>query len=160
MFSTDLNEYRKMTAKEVWDEIDYNYAINDDSIVYRLETDEYNIMVSVTNWKDEGVECCCEIEEASNCGLVAQGFGDTAQEALHDAIVDMVSLDVLREEDNCEDAVNGIAYEAYQIINGHTPMYKMDVKLIDELKGYACAIVKRYGRFYGIEWEEFRIGRV
>ena len=158
MLNTNINEYRKMTAQEVWDEIDWNYGINADSIVYRLETDEYNVMVSVTNYDDPfpvGIECVCEVEDASNGDLIAQGFGGTAEQALLDAAVEMVGTDVLREEDNCEDAVNGIAYEAYQTIHGETPMFMMDVEEMDKLIALARTYVKRQGHFFGIEWEEF-----
>lgn len=66
-----------------------------------------------------------------------------------------VAASVMLEEDNCEDAVNGIAYEAYQAMNGETPMYLMDVDEMDRLLGEARAYVKANCDGYGFEWEEF-----
>lgn len=62
---------------------------------------------------------------------------------------------VMRAEGNCEDAVNGIAYEAYQLLYGPTPIGEMDRRRVDELMGAARWHVKEHGAAYGIEWEEF-----
>lgn len=69
--------------------------------------------------------------------------------------VEAVAHDVMEAEDNCEDAVNGIAYEAYQRLYGETPMHEMNQRYVDELLYAARWHVRKHGEAYGIEWEEF-----
>lgn len=75
--------------------------------------------------------------------------------AIHMAFVDEVGRTALASEGNCEDAVNVCAYLAYQARNGETPMSEMDVEEMDEFIAASRESVKKNGRFYGIEWEEF-----
>ena len=70
----------------------------------------------------------------------------------------MVSMrdDVIAEQGNSEDAVNVLAYEAYQIVYGETSMCDMDVELMDELLVKAAWHVETRCEYCGIEWEEYR----
>ena len=74
---------------------------------------------------------------------------------IHRAFVEEVGNSVLNEENNCEDAVNGIAYEAYCLRNGSTPFSQLEHDELDEFLREARRFVKKNGRFYNIEWEEF-----
>jgi len=75
--------------------------------------------------------------------------------AIHEAFVEEVGRKVFETERNCEDAVNVIAYEAYCARNGSTPFHLLDVAEMDEFLGAARKFVKRNGKYYGVEWEEF-----
>lgn len=152
MLNMNIDLYEQLTAEQVWEEVDPNYAINPNTITYRSVTSEHSVMISEYNLS----EWCCEIESIEDFDLIGQGFGDTPENALGAAIVDCVGYDVLREEGNCEDAVNGIAREAYVFAYGETPMFMMDVKIVDWFKGLACEFVKKHGEHYDIEWEEYR----
>lgn len=149
MLNTNIDWYEKLTAKQVWDEIDPNYNIEEDSTVFRAVHSTCTVTISQPAGTDEW---CCEIEGES---IDAQGFGNNAGEALASAIVDAVGYDVLREEDNCEDAVNGIAREAYVLSEGECPIMEMDASIVDWYKGAARSFVRDNGGSYGIAWEEF-----
>lgn len=69
--------------------------------------------------------------------------------------VEAVAPEVMRSERNCEDAVNVIAYEAYQRIHGETAFADLNIRDMDGLLGAARQYVKAHGSAYGIEWEEF-----
>ena len=153
MLNTNIDWYEKLTAEQVWNEIDPNYSIEHDSIVYRSATSEHVVMISKPVGSDGW---CCEIESVEDDDLIGQGFGATAEDALAAAIVDCVGADVMREEDNCEDASNCIAREAYVFAYGDVPMFEMDARIVDWLMGAACEYVKKNGERYGIEWEEYR----
>lgn len=155
MLNTNLDWYEKLTAEQVWNEIDPNYSIEADSIVYRSVTSEHVVMISKMIGCDEW---CCEIESAEDGDLEAQGFGETAEQALASAIVECVGFDILRdgEEDNCEDASNVITREAYVFAYGDVPYCEMDREAVNWLMGAACEFVKANGGHYGIEWEEYR----
>lgn len=152
MLNTNLDWYEKLTAEQVWDNIDPNYNIEAGSTVYRSETEEFIVMISQPYNCDEW---CCEIERAED-GEYSDGFGSTPEQALTKAIVELVGYEVLQEEDNCEDASNGIAYEAYTFAYGAVPMFEMDAKILDDFMGAACDFVKKNGERFGIEWEEYR----
>lgn len=88
--------------------------------------------------------------------MVASAYGaDTPERAIEAAVVDMVgSLDMLRREGNCEDAVNVLAHAGYQFAYGPTPLMEMDFELMDGLFAAAKAYVERNSRFAGFEWED------
>ena len=152
MLNMNLDWYEKLTAEQVWNEIDPNYAIEADSFVYRAETPEHIVMISQVSNSNEW---CCEIDHLED-GEYSSGYGDTPEQALMNAVVECVGYDVMREEDNCEDAVNGIAREAYVFAYGDTPYCEMDYEIVNEFMGIACEFVKNNGEHFGIEWEEYR----
>ena len=73
----------------------------------------------------------------------------------HMLYVEEVGRSVLASERNCEDAVNVIAYEAYCRRHGDTPMHELDMEEIDGFLEAAREFVRKKGKWYGIEWEEF-----
>ena len=152
MLNTNIDWYEKLTAEQVWSEIDPNYNIDAGSTVFRSESPEHIVMVSKTAGCDEW---CCEIDHVES-GEYSSGFGRTPDEALTNAIVECVGYDVLREEDNCEDASNVIARDAYVLAYGEVPYCEMDVANLNLLMGAACEFVKANGGSFGIEWEEYR----
>ena len=158
MLNTNLDWYEKLTAEQVWSEIDPNYNTESGSIVYRYVTSEHVVMISKSSWGLAEDEWCCEIENISDGDMIGQGFGFTPEQALAAAIVDCVGIEVLRdgEEDNCEDASNVITHEAYVFACGEVPYCEMDIEIVNWLMGAACDFVKKNGEHYGIEWEEYR----
>ena len=106
------------------------------------------------DWYDWGVD----VMEGSPIFVSDTVDNETAESALAAAIVDCVGIDVLREEDNCEDASNVIAREAYVFAYGDASMAEMlaDRENVNWLMGAACEFVKEHGKHYGIEWEEYR----
>ena len=166
MLNTNIKDYEKLTAEQVWSEIDPNYSIDAGSTVYRFANDEHVIMISKTYYGLADGEWCCEIEgyeepnDKYSWNMIGQGFGFTPEEALANAIVECVGIEVLRdgEEDNCEDASNVITREAYVFAYGDVPMAEMfaDIENVNWLMGAACEFVKKNGEHYGIEWEEYR----
>lgn len=150
MLNTNIDWYEKLTAEQVWNEIDPNYSIEADSTVYRSNDSEHTVMISQMVGTNEWT---CEIEGND---VDAQGFGETAEEALAAAIIECVGYDVLREEDNCEDASNVITREAYVFAYGEVPYCEMDIENVNWLMGAACEFVKKNGGHFGIEWEEYR----
>ena len=166
MLNTNIKEYEKLTAEQVWAEIDPNYGIDAGSTVYRFASDENTVMISKTYYGLASDEWCCEIEGweeyqgEKSWNMIGQGFGFTAEEALANAIIDCVGIEVLRdgEEDNCEDASNVITRDAYVFAFGDVSMVEMlaDIENVNLLMGAACEFVKKNGEHYGIEWEEYR----
>lgn len=161
MLNTNIKEYEKLTAEQVWSEIDPNYDIDSDAIVFRSATDENTVMISKPSGYDEWgceIEGWEEYQGEKSWNMIGQGFGETAGSALAAAIVDCVGFDVLREEDNCEDASNVITLEAYKFAYGDASMAEMlaDRENVNWLMGAACEFVKENGKRYGIEWEEYR----
>lgn len=160
MLNTNLDWYEKLTAEQVWNEIDPNYNTESGSTVYRSVTSENVVIISKSCWGLAEDEWCCEIENISEGDMIGQGFGYTPEQALAAAIVDCVGIGVLRdgEEDNCEDASNVIAREAYVFAFGDIPMAEMfaDIENVNWLMGAACEFVKKNGEHFGIKWEEYR----
>lgn len=78
-----------------------------------------------------------------------QSFAREAVEAAAPAALEMV--------DNCEDAVNEIAYAAYEAMHdGAQPETADEIEELDRLMEYATETVKREGPAYGIEWEPYQ----
>lgn len=146
-----------MSAKECWQRFGWGTEAKEGSAVLYYDLGDVEVfcdeMREEYNYID-GACFGCEIYDKSG-DMVGQWFDDSYESAILGAFVDSVGTDVLREEDNCEDAVNGIAYEAYQAIHGETPMFMMDVEEMSKLIALARNYVKDNGKFYGIEWEEF-----
>ena len=157
MLNFNVDWYKQIGLDECIDSYGWGYGLADNSTVFVSETDKAIVYVGI----DTDGTWICEIEaEHEYMGepcwdIVGQGWGDTKEKAMELAACDMVGTDVLREEDNCEDAVNGVAYEAYQAVYGETPMMAMELDKMDGMLFAAREYVKRNGHYYGIEWEEF-----
>ena len=161
MLNTNIDWYEKLTAEQVWNEIDPNYDIDSDAIVFRSVTDENTVMISKPSGDDEW---CCEIDGweeyqgEKSWNMIGQGFGETAESALAAAIVDCVGIDVLREEGNCEDAVNVMAGNAYEMLHdGGYPNTDEDWTQYGRMQATSTAIVKKSCHNYGFEWEPYQI---
>ena len=158
MLNINLDWYGNISKEEAISEYGWGSAdIADDSPVFVNTTPENNVYVAQMvdgNW-------CCEIEgyedssDRYSWNMIGQGFGATAEQAIEDAVLDIVAIDVMREEGNCEDAVNVSAYEAYQFIYGETPMFQINVSNMDSLLGAARHYVKSNINRVDYEWEEF-----
>ena len=70
--------------------------------------------------------------------------------------IGQVGPTVMAEEGNCEDAVLGIAYEAYKLITHGAPLADADLDLMDDLQGRAADYVRANIDRAGFEWEEYR----
>lgn len=158
MLNTNIEKYEEMTRKEAMMDYDWGYDIAKDSMVYRWESEDNIIMMGI----DTDGTWCCEIEGFEDAvarklwNLIGSGWGDTAEQALAMAVMEIIGNDVLRVEDNCEDASNVAAREAYVYIFGEVPYCEMEADKVDWLMGAACEYVKENGHYYGIEWEEYR----
>ena len=148
----DLNEYTPMGAADCWEVYRWGSEAKRGSSVLRLEEGEQEIY-------------CDEVDEAYGGGfaceifldgdMVGQGFGDSFQNAVREAFVDWVGPSVMREEGNCEDAVNGVAFEAYRLVFGEMPLCEADPDQMGALLECARQYVKHNARYYGLEWVEF-----
>ena len=160
MLNTNLDWYGNITKEEAINEYGWGYDIADDSPVFVNTAPDNNIFIG----RCYDGDWCCEIEgwevyQDEKCwNMIGQGFGKTAEEALAEAIIECVGYDVLREEENCEDASNVITREAYVFTYGDVPMFQVfaDIENVNWLMGAACEFVKKNGERYGIEWEEYR----
>ena len=115
----------------------------------------YEVFVDEMADKSYGGVYGCEVYDGEGCDMLGQWFDETPEDAVRGAMVEAVGYDVLRVEDNCEDAVNGCAYEAYMAVHGDVPLNEADRDEMDELLGYARRFVSEKCGWYGIEWEEF-----
>ena len=117
---------------------------------YGLGTDEYSFAIGFSDG-----EWVCEIGDADgDCMGCYQG--DTPERALENAAVDAFATRSMRENDNCEDAVNQIAYSAYGMLNDcEYPDTDEEYEQLDRMFGTARDIVRRHGSTFGIEWVEF-----
>lgn len=157
MLNTNIDWYENISRENALEWYDWGADVMAGSPILVSDTADNKVFIAKIN---EG-EWCCEIEgweeyDGLNWNMLGQGFGETAEEALAAAIVECVGYDVLREEDNCEDASNVIARQAYVFAYGDTPYCMMDIANVNWLMGAACNFVKANGKQFGIEWEEFR----
>ena len=156
MLEMNLDKYDEMTVKEAQMDFGWGYDLAPRTLVHRWESEDNVVMV--------GFDCdgswCCEIEgfedeEARKLwNMVGQGWSkDSPEQAVIMAVLEMDGVNTMKEEGNCEDAVNVLSYNAYQRIYGETPMMEMDVEKMDEIKGAAIEYVKANIRFVDFEWE-------
>lgn len=104
---------------------------------------------------NEDNEWCCQIDDNEG-GCVACWQGDTPQEALENAAAEADGNFVLHESDNCEDAVNAIAYLGYAKLNENVyPETPEEYEQLDRMLLFAREYVKKFGPSNGIVWEEF-----
>ena len=86
-----------------------------------------------------------------------------------DEVVAMLAPEAMREEGNCEDSVNRIAYDGFVVVRyGEARLDELsgefegfpktvgELMLTDELMGMACDYVAAHCEEYGFEWEEYR----
>jgi hypothetical protein len=72
-------------------------------------------------------------------------------------MVDVDGYETLRNESNCEDATNVIAYTAYETFYGAPDFTAQGtIKTVDKLLESAAEFVQEHGPYYGIEWDEYR----
>lgn len=109
----------------------------------------------------DGLDYVCQIDEneaGDVGGCIACYQGSTPQEALENACVEACSFKAMRENDNCEDAVNAMSYEAYAMLHdGTTPDSAEQVRQLDRMMNTAARIIMRTGSAYGIVWEPYRV---
>ena len=152
----DLSQYEKLTSEESWNR--FNWGVdNPNATVYHLNNDECEIFVCEEcpgyGITDEHT-VICEINDEFG-GLAGQAFECTIEDAIRAAFVDGVAAVPMFEEACCEDAVNVIAYDAYQAIFGNCPISQMDIAQTDELLRIARAHVKKNIRFASFEWLDY-----
>ena len=151
----DFDSYEKMTDDECWAKYGWGCEAKRGSTVYRTAFDDGRKELFVDELKDAtyGGDYACEF--FYDGGLEGQWFADTKEDAVRGAIIDSIGIQIMREEGNCEDAVNVIAREAYVMLFGDCAMIAMSVKEVDELLRIAREFVKSHAEFVGYEWEEF-----
>lgn len=134
---------------------------------YEIVTDEYIIAIGYTLEWDEAGSWSCEIDDRSGA-YVACCRGKSPRQALDNAtektkqespraVSERIAEDAMKSVDNCEDAVNEIAYKAFKEISGRTyPRTMKEYQQLDDLMGIASEIVRRDGPANGISWEEYQ----
>jgi len=118
---------------------------------YELVTDYYTFAIGFCDG-----EWVCQIDDVEG-GCAGCWQGVTPELALENAAVDACSSLVLREMDNCEDAVNAMAYLAFKMLNVYSPDTDEDNIQLDRLMTMASVIVKQRGSAFGIEWEPYQV---
>lgn len=117
---------------------------------YGLDTDDYSFAIGFS-----GGEWVCGIDDADGDSMGCWQ-GDTPERALENAAVDAFATRSMRENDNCEDAVNQMAYSAYGMLNDREyPDTDEEYEQLDRMLETARYIVRNYGSVNGIEWVEF-----
>lgn len=150
----DLNNYEHMTPAECWERHGWGSEAIQGSTVLHLSIGRKEVFVDVVDDGYGGKHACELFDE--HRGLEGQWFADTPQDAIRGAVVDSLGIQVMREEDNCEDAVNVIAGKAYEMLFGHSLEPTAEcIAQIDTLLGFAREFVKANIRWVDYEWEEF-----
>ena len=146
----------KTTKSDKWGDAFGLIGLVPDTDAYELVTDEYTIAIGYTlEWSDGG-SWVCQIDDADG-GNIACWDGETVERALENALVQCCEHDALRDNDNCEDAVNQMAYEAFAMACGEQmPDTSEQFEQLDRLMGMATRLVKRDGETHGIEWVEYQ----
>lgn len=128
---------------------------------YKFINDEHCFTIGYTDeWGEDNVWVCQidEIEDGCIGGCEACYTGNTPQEALENACVECVSVQTMREEGNCEDAVNVMAGNAYEMLHdGGYPDTDEDWEQYGRMQATSTAIVKKCCHNYGFEWEPYQI---
>lgn len=150
----NLKPYETMTAEECWDAYGWGSEAKPGSTVYHYLVNYKEMFVDELADPSYGGAYACEMFD-SDGDMVGQWFADTVDDAIRGAFVESVGYDAMAEVDNCEDAVNCTAREAYVALFGECPIFEMDVEQYDALLGAARAYVKSHAKWHGYEWEEF-----
>lgn len=151
--SLSINEFETTTVNE-WGEAFGLIDLEPDTTAYRRTIGELLFTVGFN-----GEEWVCEIDDISDegFGCVTCWQGDSPQVALEAAAIDAEVTAAFNENDNCEDAVNYMAYEAYMLLNGGSYPYEGDdIRQLNRLLGHAVPRVMKDGPRHGIEWFEYR----
>lgn len=148
-----IEDFEKTTVNE-WGEAFGLICLVPDTVAYRYKSGEYLFTIGFSEDEEEWV---CQIDDSEG-GCVACYQGETPQAALENASVEACATEALRRNDNCEDAVNCMAYDAYELLNGGLlPAFDSDFVQADRLLGLASEIVKARGEQYGIKWESYQV---
>lgn len=150
----NLKPYETMTAEECWDAYGWGSEAKPNSTVYHYLVEGKEVFVDEMADETYGGAYGCEIFDEEG-DMVGQWFDDTVEGSIRGAFVEYVGYDAMAEVDNCEDAVNCVARDAYVAMFGDCPMCEMDVEQVDALLGAARAYVKAKCSWHGFEWEEF-----
>lgn len=124
------------------------------STAYEYVNDEH--VFAICQSEEDG-RWVCQIDDLEG-GCEACRQGDTPEDALERAAADACQSVALRENDNCEDAVNEIAYEAFYILNGKYLIDTTDeMNQLNRLMEHATSFVKKNGEYYGIKWIPYQV---
>lgn len=150
----DFDEYERMTPDECWQRYDWGCEALDGTHILHMSADGRDVFIDEVD-EGYGGRIACEVYSGKYFALDGQWFADTMEDAVRGAFVDAVGYGIMREEGNCEDAVNAIAREAYVALFGECPMHEMDVEQVDALLGMAREFVKGHIELVSYDWEEF-----
>lgn len=147
MITKDM--FEEYTPQDAYDRFYWGDLADDGTMVYALQRGEVSIFVDVYDgqWACEVLDPMC---------LLGQGFADTFEDAVAAALVDAYGVDEMEAEDNCEDAVNAVAYTAYFELFGVENVTEVkDFEALDTMLGAARSFVKSRIARVDYEWEEF-----
>lgn len=149
----DLNSYEHMTPQECWKRYGWGSEAIKGTPVLRRFTNGYELFLDVVD-NSYGGKHACELFDHDD--LVGQWFADTPQDAIRGAVIESIGMNVMRTEDNCEDAVNVIAGTAYEKLMGEPfELTEHAIEQLDVLLGFAREFVKSHISWVDYEWEEF-----
>jgi len=148
----DLSNYEHMTPAECWERHGWGSEAVEGSTVLYLAIDGHELFVDVVD-DGYGGKHACELYEPD--GLIGQWFADTPQDAIRGAVIDSIGFQVMRDVDNCEDAVNVIAGDAYKMLFGSLELTDEAIGQLDALLGMAREYVKSHVKWVDYEWEEY-----
>lgn len=156
MTTITIDKFDTTTVNE-WGEAFGLIGLVPDTTAYELVTDDYVFAIGFTEeWRDGG-SWVCQIDDSEG-GNITCWEGTTPQDALEHAAADANVTEALRENDNCEDAVNEIGYEAFCMLNGKMSADTDEEEVqLDRLLGIATEFVKKRGEHYGIKWEPYQV---
>jgi len=148
----DFEKYDSIPADMCWEEYGWGSEAKDGTnVLYRFYGD-YEVFVDEVD-ESYGGKYACELYYRDE--LAGQWFDATKEDAVRGAFVESIGLDIMRDEGNCEDAVNCIARDAYVMLFGDCDLMAMDVHEVDELLKIARQFVKSHVKWVDYEWEEF-----
>lgn len=149
----DLNKYEHMTPAESLERYGWGSEAIQGSTVLHLSIGRKEVFVDVVDDGYGGKHACEFFDEFG--GLMGQCFADTPQDAIRGAVIDSIGFQVMRDVDNCEDAVNVIAGSAYKMLFGPLELTDCAIRQLDALLGMAREYVKSHVKWVDYEWEEF-----
>lgn len=153
----DLAQYEELTKEEAW--MKYGWGCEAEGEIIRYADDAIEVFADTI--RDYGAlpedVFACEIYESdgSRWDMTGQWFDNSYENAIRGAAVSSVVCDAMREEGNCEDAVNVTARLAYMKVFGDVPIHEMDFSEYDRLLGMARIQVRDNIKWVDYEWEEF-----
>ena len=148
--SINMSVFGSATVDE-WGEAFGLIGLVPGTTAYEYCNGEYTFAIG---YSEDG-DWVCQIDDEEG-GCVACWQGDTPQEALENAAAEADANFVLHEMDNCEDAVNAIAYLGYAKLNdGGYPEDDEGYEQLDRMLLFGREYVKKFGPSNGIAWEEF-----